>query len=87
MTRILLTGAGGMLGSDLAQVLSSYEVVAASRAELDITDADAVAAAVSGVDVVVNAAADTAVDDAETHHDEAFAINELGPRNLAAAAK
>ena len=87
MTRILLTGASGMLGSDLAQVLGHYDVVAATRAELDITDADAVAAAVSGVGVVINAAAYTAVDDAETHRDEAFAINEQGPRNLAIAAK
>ncbi|MEK9578770.1 MAG: sugar nucleotide-binding protein, partial [Aquiluna sp.] len=81
MTRILLTGAGGMLGSDLAQVLKDHDVIAATRAELDITDADAVEEAVSGADLVVNAAAYTAVDDAETHRDEAFAINEQGPRN------
>ena len=87
MTRILLAGAGGMLGSDLAQVLAHYDVIAATRAELDITDIDAVTDAMSGVDVVVNAAAYTAVDDAETHHDEAFAINEQGPRNLAIATK
>ena len=87
MTRILLTGAGGMLGSDLAQVLSDHDVIAVTRAELDITDADAVEEAVSGADLVVNAAAYTAVDDAETHRDEAFAINEQGPRNLAIAAK
>ena len=87
MTRILLTGASGMLGSDLAQVLAGYDLATATRAELDITDLIAVEEAVSGVDVVVNAAAYTAVDDAESHRDEAFAINEQGPRNLAIAAK
>jgi dTDP-4-dehydrorhamnose reductase len=87
MTRILLTGAGGMLGSDLVQVLSGYDLKAASRATLDITDASAVESAVSGVDVVVNAAAYTAVDDAESHRDAAFLINAEGPKNLARAAK
>ena len=86
MTRILLTGAGGMLGHDLVSVLSGREVTALTRCELDITDATAVEDAVSGHDVVVNAAAYTRVDDAETHRDEAFAINAEGARNLARSA-
>lgn len=87
MTRILVTGAGGMLGRDLVEVLSDHEVIAASRDDLDITDPSAVDVAVSGVDVVVNAAAYTAVDDAESHQDLAFSINAEGPRHLAEAAK
>ena len=87
MTRILLTGAGGMLGRDLDSVLAGHDVTAMGRTDLDITDEDAVTRAVSGHDVVVNAAAYTKVDDAETHPDEAFAINAEGPRHLARACK
>jgi dTDP-4-dehydrorhamnose reductase len=87
MTRILLTGAGGMLGHDLVATLSDADLDARTREELDITDAEAVARAVEGVDVVINAAAYTRVDDAETERDLAFAINADGPRNLARACK
>ena len=61
-------------------------MTALSRAELDVTDRDAVLAAVAGHDVVINAAAYTKVDDAETHEDDAYAINALGTENLAVAA-
>ncbi|GAA0450335.1 dTDP-4-dehydrorhamnose reductase [Paractinoplanes deccanensis] len=84
--RWLITGAGGMLGRDLVTVLSGADVVALTRAELDITDRAAVEAAVEGVDVVVNAAAWTDVDGAETAEEAATAINGHGVANLAAAA-
>lgn len=86
--RWLLTGAQGLLGTDARTVLeeSGMEVTALGRAALDITDAHAVEAAVRGHDVVLNCAAWTAVDDAETHEDEAFAVNAIGPRLLARAA-
>jgi dTDP-4-dehydrorhamnose reductase len=87
VTRYLVTGAGGMLGTDLLVALAGREVTAATRAELDVTDLDAVRAAVTGHDVVVNAAAYTRVDDAETHEDEAYAINARGAQNLATAAE
>ncbi|CAM3633475.1 dTDP-4-dehydrorhamnose reductase [Isoptericola cucumis] len=76
-----------MLAHDLLDVLRgrSASVVAAGRAELDVTDPDAVAAAVRDVDVVVNCAAWTAVDDAETHEAEAFAVNATGAALLARA--
>jgi dTDP-4-dehydrorhamnose reductase len=61
-------------------------VTALSRAELDVTDARATLAAVAGHDVVINAAAYTKVDDAESHEDEAYAINATGAENLARAA-
>jgi dTDP-4-dehydrorhamnose reductase len=86
MTRYLITGATGMLGRDLQRALAGRRVTAASRADLDVTDAAAVAAAVAAHDVVVNAAAYTAVDDAEAHEDMAFAVNALGAQHLATAA-
>jgi dTDP-4-dehydrorhamnose reductase len=67
-------------------VLAGREVRALRRAELDITDAASVADAVRDVDVVVNAAAYTAVDDAESHEDDAYAINAEGAGRLARAA-
>ena len=86
MTRYLVTGAAGMLGHDLQHALAGREVTALTRAELDVTDAAAVRAAVAGHDVVFNAAAYTNVDGAETHESDAFAINASGVQNLARAA-
>jgi dTDP-4-dehydrorhamnose reductase len=83
--RYLITGASGMLGRDLQAALAGREVTALGRADLDVTDAAAVAAAVRGHDVVLNCAAYTKVDDAETHEAEAYAANATGPANLAAA--
>ncbi|MEU6589333.1 dTDP-4-dehydrorhamnose reductase [Streptomyces sp. NPDC046881] len=85
--RWLVTGAGGMLGRDLCSVLgrSGEDVTAATRADLDITDPDAVRRAVRGHDVVVNCAAWTDVDGAETAEDRATAVNGTGVRHLAAA--
>lgn len=82
----LITGANGMLGHDLVAALDGCTVTALSRAELDVTDLDAVRAAVAGHDVVLNTAAYTKVDDAETHEDDAFAVNATGAANLARAA-
>jgi len=84
--RVLITGAAGMLGRDLQAALAGREVTALSRADLDVTDLDAVRAAVAGHDVVINAAAYTKVDDAETHETEALAVNGTGAGNLATAA-
>lgn len=83
--RVLITGANGMLGRDLQAALARHEVTALARADLDVTDAAAVAAAMHGHDAVVNCAAYTKVDDAETHEDLAYAVNATGPSNLAAA--
>ena len=86
-SRWLVTGAGGMLGRDLRAWLAqtdATEVTALTRAELDITDSSAVIDAVAGHDVVVNAAAYTAVDAAETDEAAAAAVNVLGARNVAA---
>ena len=86
MTRYLIAGAGGMLGHDLQLALAGRDVRALVRADLDVTDAAAVDAAVAGADVVINASAYTAVDQAETDEDAAYAINATGAENLARAA-
>jgi dTDP-4-dehydrorhamnose reductase len=86
--RWLVTGAGGGLGHDLSAVLggrADIETTALTRAELDITDAQAVDAAVAGQDVVVNAAAWTDVDGAESQEASAHAVNAEGPALIAAA--
>jgi dTDP-4-dehydrorhamnose reductase len=77
-----------MLGSDAVALLEArgHEVTGATRSALDITDPDAVAAAVRGHDVVLNCAGWTAVDDAEDHEAEAFSANAVGPAVLARAA-
>jgi len=77
-----------MLGTDLVERLGAeHEVRAAGRADVDVTDERSVAAAVRDVDVVVNCAAWTAVDDAETQEAEAFTLNAVGPQLLARAAR
>ncbi len=86
MTRYLITGAAGMLGRDLQAALAGRDVTALDRAGLDITDLAAVMAATVGFDVIINAAAYTKVDDAEANEDAAYAINAVGPHNLALAA-
>lgn len=85
--RWLVTGAGGMLGVDLVTALraAGHEVTAASHRDLDVTDAGAVAAAVAGHDLVVNAAAYTDVDGAETAPEQALAVNGTAVGHLAAA--
>ena len=86
--RWLVTGARGMLGRDLVVSLrlQGYDVRAYGSADLDVRDERAVTAAVREVDVVVNCAAWTAVDDAESHEREAFAVNATAAKHLAKAA-
>ncbi|MFH8901224.1 dTDP-4-dehydrorhamnose reductase [Streptomyces coeruleorubidus] len=87
--RWLITGAGGMLGHDVVEELTrrGEEVVGLDRAALDITAPAAVDTAVRDhrPDVVVNCAAYTAVDDAESDEARALEINGDGPRLLARA--
>lgn len=87
--RWFVTGAAGMLGTDVVERLrsSGVEVTAATRADLDVTDLRAARAAVDGHQVVVNCAAWTAVDDAEAHESEAFGVNAVGAATLARAAQ
>lgn len=87
MTRWLITGAGGQLGAELLRVLANRDVVGLKRADLDVADEAAVRDALTEhkPDVVINAAAYTAVDPAEADEAGATLGNVTGPRNLAAA--
>ncbi len=87
--RWIVTGAGGMLGTDLVALLRDRgaHVTALGRQDLDVTDPAQVAERVRDVDVVVNCAAWTAVDDAEGLEDEAFSLNAVAPQLLARAAR
>jgi dTDP-4-dehydrorhamnose reductase len=88
--RVLVTGAGGMLGLDLTAAARrrGHDVVALPRSELDITDPAAVADALRGhrPDVVANCAAYTDVDGAESNETAAMRVNDEGAGLLAAAA-
>ena len=87
--KVVITGAGGQLGQALqASAPAEAGVVALDRAGLDIGDGDAVAAMVAAntPDLVINAAAYTAVDRAESDADAAWRINATGPGLLAGAA-
>ncbi|THA60045.1 dTDP-4-dehydrorhamnose reductase [Streptomyces sp. A0958] len=89
--RWLVTGAGGMLGRDLTAALAHEDAtaVAADRAALDIADPARVreAFAVHRPAVVVNCAAWTAVDDAESREEAALRVNGTGPAVLAEACR
>jgi dTDP-4-dehydrorhamnose reductase len=94
--RLLVAGAGGMLGHDVVRAASraGYELVELTHAELDVTDAREVerafaraqAAASVPLAAAVNCAAWTDVDGAETHREQAHAVNAEGAGNLARAA-
>ncbi len=84
--RVLVTGASGMLGSDLVPLLAEEdEVIALSRQDLDITDTTALKDMLDrySPQVVVNCAAYTAVDRAETERHRAFTVNGLAVQALA----
>ena len=88
--RIFVTGSYGQLGTDLQRLApgAGHEIAAAVDVDtLDITDLDAVRAALaaSPADVLINAAAFTAVDKAEEQEELAYAVNATGPANLATA--
>ena len=72
-----------MLGQDFMSALASEDVTGLDRAEFDITDLESTKSVLSGFDLVINCAAWTAVDDAETKEEAALAINGEGPRNVA----
>lgn len=83
--KILLTGVHGQVGHALLARLQSYTVVALSRQELDLRDTAAIRTTVREIkpDLIINPAAYTAVDRAETEPELAFAINATAPRILA----
>jgi dTDP-4-dehydrorhamnose reductase len=83
---ILITGANGQVGYELCRSLSAFgAILSPNRAELDLSDANAVDVylAKHQPDLIVNPAAWTAVDSAETHQDEATRLNTALPTQLA----
>ncbi|WP_299441105.1 dTDP-4-dehydrorhamnose reductase [uncultured Phycicoccus sp.] len=88
MARWLVAGAAGMLGTDLAATLETagHAVTRADLPGLDILDPASCERWAAGHDVVVNCAAYTAVDAAESDEARAFAVNAVGAANLARAA-
>ena len=88
--RILLTGRSGQVGWELERLLASLgEVIATDRASLDLADSDAIRRAVREAkpDVIVNAAAYTAVDKAELEPARALQVNAAAPGVLAEEAR
>lgn len=86
--KILVTGQGGQLAWELEQTTpKNVELVALSQNQLDITDRDNVFEVIQEQqpDLIINAAAYTAVDKAETEKEVAFSVNAKGSENLALA--
>ena len=85
MKKILLTGVNGQVGHALQQKLSNHQVFALNRDQLDLSDKDAIRRVVKAIqpDLIINPAAYTAVDKAESEPDLAYAINAIAPQVLA----
>ncbi|RMF67287.1 MAG: dTDP-4-dehydrorhamnose reductase, partial [Cyanobacteria bacterium J069] len=90
MTRILITGANGQVGKELVRSLSPIgEVIAGDRTQINLAELETLKHAVHAFqpDVIVNAAAYTAVDKAEQEPELAYTINGTAPRILAEACR
>lgn len=83
--KILLTGVNGQVGHALKDKLSKYEVIALSRDQLDLTNTDNIRHVIRELkpDLIINPAAYTAVDKAESESGLAYAINGTAPQILA----
>lgn len=88
--RVLITGSQGQVGQELVQVLAgAHHITALARHDLELTDFDRIRSVVSHLspDVIINAAAYTAVDKAESEPQLAHQVNALVPGQLALAAE
>ncbi len=85
MTRIAIVGAAGQLGTELRKILPADTTILLDRRAIDIVDQHAVMAALDAArpQLVINTAAYNFVDRAEEEPQAAYAVNALGPRNLA----
>jgi dTDP-4-dehydrorhamnose reductase len=88
--KILLTGCDGQIGTEIRQAIATqafgkHELVATNRQQLDITNQEQVHTKIATLqpDIVINSAAYTAVDNAESQANKAFSINRDGPENIA----
>jgi len=89
MKRILITGINGQLGQELQQTLAEYDVIGVGRETLDLTQPDKISQMMDEVrpELVINAAAYTAVDKAESEPEIAKATNAIAPGILAKEAQ
>ena len=90
MNRILLTGITGQVGQELQQTLTALgEVIGLGRQDLNLSQPEQIRQQIAEIkpDVIVNAAAYTAVDRAETESDKAMVINATAPKAIAQAAQ
>jgi len=90
MTKVLLIGAKGQVGQELQLTLPQLgEVISISREELDLTNSEKIGQLIREIhpDYLVNAAAYTAVDKAETEPDLAYSINATAPKIMAESAE
>ena len=89
VSRVLVTGASGQLAFSIVRAFADREVIAHTRATLDVTDGDAVQREIERArpDLIVNCAAFNNVDAAESRPAEAFAVNAFAVRVLARAAE
>lgn len=87
--RVLVTGAGGQLGQELVTAFGDRDVTGLDHASLDVADEQAVQAAIEAArpDIVVHAAAWTAVDACEGDPDRAFGVNAGGTAHIVRAAR
>jgi dTDP-4-dehydrorhamnose reductase len=87
--RVLVTGASGQLAAAVLREFADCEIVAHTRATLDVTDVEAVPRAVEDAapDLIINCAAFNLVDDAEAESTRAFAVNAFAVRSLVRAAE
>ena len=87
--KILITGANGLLGHELASVLKDHSLILLSHSQLDISNSDSVNKEIDShsPDIIINSAAYTQVDLCESNYDLAFASNATGPKNLAIKCK
>ena len=87
MTTVVVLGASGMLGHALAAELKDHDIRPLTRAEADLTDRVMLEESIPQGAVVINTAAHTDVDGAESHRDDAFAVNAEGVRHVAEVVK
>lgn len=89
LPKILVTGSNGQLGTALQQdnEQNNFDIIAASRSTMDITDMVSISDAIAHFtpDIIINTAAYTAVDKAESAEVECMRINHIGAQNIAVA--
>jgi len=85
--RVALTGAEGMLGSEIRKIFADIDLAALSRRDVDITDLDSTVSVIKGIkpDYLIHAAAYTDVDGSELNPEKAYLVNGTGTRNVTMA--